>query len=186
MCEVTLPLLRNYADRIGAEFNLITERRYPDFPPTYEKVQVHDHGKGADWNILIDADLVVSADAPDMTLRNPTMVLTQSQFFADSMFLIDQYFLRDGRNLGLAGGMVVTSKFTHDLWIPLEFGFDVASQRSRRMHILDEYCISRNMAKFGLLHNGVGNFEHFQHIGAADDEPKEMKVLRAKKLANQL
>lgn len=186
MCEVTLPLIREYAKKIGADFNLITKRRYPDFPPTYEKVQVYHEGSGADWNILLDADLVVSKDAPDVTVGEPAMVLAQSMFDASTMFAADQYFLRDGRNIGIAGGMVVSSVLTHDLWTPLEFGYQEASRRSLRQHILDEYCISRNLARFGLKFGGIGNFEHFQHIGVADDEPREQKVSKAKEMAGLL
>lgn len=186
MCSVTLPLIQRYAKKIGAEFNLITERRYPDFPPTYEKVQVYDYGKDSEWNILLDADLVVSEGAPDVTLGDPSFVLAQSMFDASSMFSADQYFLRDGRNIGIAGGMVVSSIYTHDLWTPLEFGYIEASRRSKRMHILDEYCISRNLARFGLKFGGVGHFENFQHIGVADDEPKDAKVAKAKEMAGLL
>ena len=197
MCELTFPLLRGYAKKIGAQFNLITERKYPEFPPTYEKLQIYEQGADSDWNILIDADVVVGPDAPDVTTlpqASPAVVLAASAFPADGFFQADPYFLRDGRKIGLSGYFLVTHKMCHDLWTPLEFGYDVARHMTKRQHIVDEYCLSRNLAKFGLKMNGIGNFEHFVHIGTnadgvyglPDDDPVEEKIERTKRTIDLL
>jgi len=189
LCEITMPLIKHYSEKINAKLNIITERKYHSFPVTYEKMQVYNMGANADWNILIDADMVIHPDAPDLSkLFTPDTVGIQSSFDADKQFAADEYFLRDGRRLGVAGGLLATSRMTHDFWTPLEFGYEIAKTRTKRQHILDEYCMSRNMAKFGLKYMGIGNFDMFKHIGvAADhegqeiDETKEQKIEKAKK-----
>jgi hypothetical protein len=67
LCEITLPNLAAYAKRIGADFQIITERLNPSFPPTYEKTQIWDRGIESDWNILIDADMLISPTFWDVT-----------------------------------------------------------------------------------------------------------------------
>src|SRR5712691_6326868 len=60
--KLTYPLLDHYARKIGAEFKVISERRWPDFPPAYEKLQIHELGRGAEWNIFMDSDTLVHTD----------------------------------------------------------------------------------------------------------------------------
>ena len=197
MWELTLPRIQAYASRIGADVQIISERKNPDFPPTYEKTQIYELGKDSDWNILIDADVIVSPTAPDLTnlpWSRPDTVLFGSNFQASQWFAADQYFLRDGRNIGIASSMMVVPFTCHDFWTPLEFGYDVASTRTRRQHILDEYCFSRNLARYGLKFNGIGNDEHFVHIGTCadgvygteNDETREQKVERAKRVIEEM
>ena len=189
LCEITMPLIKNYCKKINARLNIITERKYPTFPVTYEKMQVWEYGRQADWNILIDADMVVHPDAPNLTnMFTPDTVAFQSAFDADKQFAADEYFLRDGRKVGIAGGLVVTSKMTHDLWTPLEFPYVIAATKTKRQHILDEYCLSRNLAKFGMKFMGIAHFDKFIHIGVAADEEgqpveesNEQKIIRAKR-----
>jgi hypothetical protein len=40
--ELTYPLLKGYADKIGAGFHVIDERKSPGLPPVYEKAQIYD------------------------------------------------------------------------------------------------------------------------------------------------
>jgi hypothetical protein len=35
---LTFPLMRKYAHKIGADFHVIRERKHPDMPPVYEKL----------------------------------------------------------------------------------------------------------------------------------------------------
>lgn len=190
LCAITLPLIEQYSKRINAKLNIITERKYPFFPPTYEKLQVWEMGRSADWNILIDADMIVHPEAPNLAaMFTPDTVGFQSAFDADKQFAADEYFLRDGRNVGVAGGLIVTSRMTHDFWTPLEFHYPIAKTKIKRQHIADEYCFSRNLARFGLKFMGIGHFDRFFHIGvAADhegqeaDETNEQKIIRAKSI----
>src|SRR5271168_5376308 len=56
ICALTYPLLQAYARKIGADFHVIRDRKFPDWPVVYEKLQIHVLGKehGDDWNIYID------------------------------------------------------------------------------------------------------------------------------------
>ena len=39
--ELTYPLMKHYAAKIGADFHIIKERKFPDWPPVYEKMQIY-------------------------------------------------------------------------------------------------------------------------------------------------
>ena len=69
LTEITYPLIRRYADKIGATFHIIDERRYPGWPPVYEKLQIYRLAQemGNDWNIYIDSDALVHPDLLDVT-----------------------------------------------------------------------------------------------------------------------
>lgn len=155
LCEITLPWIKAYAKRIGAEFHEITERKFPDFPPTYEKLQIHELGADSQWNILIDADMVLNSNFPDVTQFNPQEIGLYMTYDASFLFEPDQYFVRDGRRLGIATNFLAVHHCNHDVWTPLEMPFSVAQHKTKRLHIIDEYCFSRNVARFGLKVNGV-------------------------------
>ena len=187
LCEITIPRIREYAKRIGAEFIEITERKYSDFPPTYEKMQVYDLGKDYDWCILSDVDNMIHPNCIDFTTwLDSAYVGYFSGFEADTMFEVDKYFKRDRRNLGIASGFVVTSSLTHDLWTPLEFSWEEARKRTKREFIIDEYCLSRNMAKFGLKFTGLNINKVIGdmviHLGVEERSDRKFIVERAKSL----
>jgi hypothetical protein len=66
---ITYPLLKHYAKKIGAEFVEIKDRKFPEWPPTFEKLQVYELGTEAknDWNIFFDADAMIHPDTADYT-----------------------------------------------------------------------------------------------------------------------
>jgi len=188
LCQLTIPNLRAYAERLGAEFKLITERRFSEWPITYEKIQVHELGMDNEWNVLIDADTIIHPDMPDVRqVCGPQRVGFTSRYQAHLCLRQDKYFERDGRDVGVAGGFVVTSHLCHDLWTPLEFTFEEVREHAIRVHILDEYCISRNLAKFGFPYTGLLNPEvqHMAcHLGAEGKSGAQVEALvrKAEKL----
>ena len=194
MCELTMPLIQEYAANIGAEINVITERKFPDWPVTYEKTQIHELGKHADYNILFDLDLVVNPNAPDVTeLTPPFAVGLQGVYEADQMFLVNEYFIRDMRKIGVCANFMVASRYTHDVWTPLEMPLEVAKTQLGRHWILDEYTFSRNIAKYGLRTVRIDeNNENFVHIGTEPymldgkwvTETKEEKLAKARRIIN--
>jgi len=161
LCELTIPNIKRYANKIGADFVKVTERKFPTFPPTYEKIQVHELGKNNEWNILIDADFLIHPNTPDVRTVTPKdRVGFDWSYDANTCLNVnDSYFKRDGRNLGVVTSFVVSHSIVHDFWTPLEFGFDEAKKKIKHDHIIDEYCVSRNLAKFGLKH--IGLFQKF-------------------------
>ena len=55
--ELTLPYMRKYSEKIGADFRIITERKYPQYSLNYEKFQLYDIAADYDWTIFFDAVL---------------------------------------------------------------------------------------------------------------------------------
>ena len=102
--------------------NMITERKFPDYPINYEKMQVYKDGEGADYNMLCDADMLIHPHFPDVaTIVKPENVAFNDNYNISHKYYADRikYFVRDGRDVGIATNFVVTSSLTHDLWEPL-------------------------------------------------------------------
>lgn len=195
LCEYTIPNLKCYAKKIGADFIEIMDRKYPEFPPTYEKLQVYDLGYNNEWNILVDADFLLHPLTPDFTkILKPEQVGFDYGYKA-SVFLdtSSKYFVRDGRDRGIATGLVVTHHINHDLWTPLEGSWDEVKVYTKREHIIDEYCLSRNLAKFGLKYFGLlQNFKEIRekcliHLGTEGKSEGERAFIvdRAKNLVSE-
>ena len=63
---LTYPTIRAYAEKHGFMLNVITERKFLDYPINYEKMQVYKDGEGADYNLLCDADMLIHPHFPDI------------------------------------------------------------------------------------------------------------------------
>ena len=169
---LTSPTIRSYAERNGYMINMITERKFPDYPINYEKMQVYEDGKNAEVNILCDADMLIHPEFPDVT----TFLQRDSIAFNDNYniswkYHVDRirYFMRDGRDVGIATNFVVSSDWTHDVWEPLSLSQkdieDLAKKENTESendpsqrgwgHYADEFALSYNMAKYGLKYTGV-------------------------------
>jgi hypothetical protein len=160
LCAITVPTIRDYAERIGADFNLITERKFPDFPVNYERLQIYEAGKPYDWNINVDADMVLGKKLPDITINAPKeWVRVVMQFNLAEYFNLEGniYFARDARGIGLVDAFLMTSNWTHDLWKPLEGSIPDYSHifKDNNPRRISEYCISENVAKYGLKFTGA-------------------------------
>jgi hypothetical protein len=164
--DLTYPLIEAYARKIGAGIHTITERKFPEWPLTYEKLQIFELAQRMenDWNIYIDSDTLVHPDTPDLTAMLPRD--TVGHFwsdFAPVRWRPDRFFERDGRDIGSGNWLAVASDLCVDLWRPLD---DLAPQEAianifptvaeRRSaiiepgHLIDDYVLSRNIAKYGL------------------------------------
>jgi hypothetical protein len=161
--ELTFPLFRSYAEKINADFFVITDRKFPEAPPVYEKLQIYTLGRGNDWNIFADADALIHPDLFDVTdhLAKDT-VLHHGSDMAGNRWKYDQYFRRDGRHIGACNWWTVASDWCLDLWHPLE---DLSFKRAieniypltverecgiEPSHLIDDYVLSRNIARFCL------------------------------------
>jgi hypothetical protein len=189
LCQYTIPSIKLYAKNIGADYREITTRMYPDFPPTYEKMQIHHLGRGYDVCMLSDADNILHPDCIDLSMFAYNRVGSFSAFDSRTMFEQDTYFKRDERNLGVATGFVITHALTHDAWTPLEWGWEEARKKTKREFIIDEYCVSRNIAKYGLKFVGL-NYDDsakkmFYHMGVEGIQDKKGIVEKAKQLYEQ-
>ena len=163
---LTYPLIEAYARKIGADFHIIRDRKFPEWPLTYEKLQIYELAQQMknDWNIYIDSDCLVHPDTPDLTLLLPRDTVAHfGHDFAPVRWRSDRFFKRDGRNIGSGNWLAVASDLCIDLWKPLDDltpeqaianitpsviervgGIIVAS------HLIDDYALSRNIAKYSL------------------------------------
>lgn len=162
---LTYPSLKYYADRIGARFYEINVRYFPGFPVCYEKLQIYRLAQEMelDWIFYVDSDVLMHPDTPDFTAHLPrNSVGHVLADMASVRWNYDKFFKRDGRNIGSANWFTVCSDLCIDLFKPLDdltleealanihptwregnHGIDPA-------HLLDDYVLSRNIAKFGL------------------------------------
>jgi hypothetical protein len=178
---LTYPLIRRYAEKIGADIHTITKRRFPEWPVVYEKLQIHRFGVGNDWNIYIDSDALVHPDLYDVTEHvGKDTVVHNGVDVAGNRWRYDNYFRRDGRHIGSCNWFTIASDWCHDLWQPLD---DLTREQALRnitlthneatsgvmdkSHLVDDYTLSRNIARYGL------KFETFisirQRIGDGGD-----------------
>ena len=175
--NITIKTIERYADKINAKLNIINNRKYLDWPVLTEKLQVYDYGINADWNLLIDADILISKHAYNpFKYFDIRKVGNKDEYLASNQLRIDKYFIRDGRNLGLSGCLLATSRLTHELW---EFPKDLTKEELlnnilMERKIVDEYVVSRNLAKYGLKYQElfpVKDYDLFYHLGCyAQDE----------------
>ena len=70
LTEITFKWMKVYAEKIGADFQVITERKFPHMPPNYEKFQIYELNKKNkdDWSIFFDADAIIHPDCVDWTI----------------------------------------------------------------------------------------------------------------------
>src|SRR5689334_15577875 len=149
--ELTFPFLRQYAEKIGADFHVIKQRKFPGWPPVYEKLQIFELGKGNDWNIFFDADVLVHPDFFDVTDHlDKSTVCHWACDMAGERWRYDNYFRRDNRHIGSGNWLAVASDWCLDLWHPLEDLtyeealeniFPIAQERAQnisREHLIDD------------------------------------------------
>lgn len=165
---LTFPLMKNYAKKIDADFHVIKERKFPDFPCPYEKFQISELSKerGDEWSIFIDADALIHPDFWDITsCVGKEMTVSVGSDFSLMRFKPDKYFLRDGRFIGKGNWFMAGSDWTaEDLWSPLH---DLTKEQVSKMinpliyetstiiegeHLIDDFTVSRNIARYGLKH----------------------------------
>lgn len=164
LTRITYPFIRVYAKRIGATIHMITERKFPDWPVTYEKIQIYELAKkiGSNFNLYIDSDALLHPEFLDITAHIPMdTVSCYSRDVADIRWQTDNYFRRDGRHIGWGNWFSVASEQCLDLWHPLDIPKEEALENIfptpneiaagvTREHLIDDYTLSRNVARYGL------------------------------------
>jgi len=205
--DLTYPLIEAYARKIGAGIHIIRERKFPEWPLTFEKLQIYELGQQMenDWNIYIDSDTLIHPDTPDMTQMLPKDTVAHfGKDFSLVRWRSDRFFQRDGRNIGSGNWLAIASNLCIDLWKPPDdltpaeavgnIHPTVAERRSGVIdpsHLVDDYLLSRNIAKYGLKFKLVrevfeeagfkdgGGFFYHHYLFPADQKVNELKkVLR--------
>jgi len=177
---ITYPILKYYANKIGADFHIIKERKFPDWPVTYEKLQIYELAQqmGNDWNIYIDSDAVIHPETMDWTLfLQKDTIAHNGRDFANIRWRYNNYFRRDGRHWGSCNWFTIASDWCVDIWHPLEVSFAEAVENifptrlernavTTRDHLIDDYALSCNVARFGLKAKTLGEIQ--KDLGFAD------------------
>ena len=162
---ITFPLMRHYAEKIGANLHVIDTRKFPEFPGRYEKLQIYELGKlhQSDWNIYIDSDALVHPDMLDLTsyLHKDT-VLHNGKDVIGNRYREDCYTLRAVVNFSSCNWFAIASDWCLDLWHPLE---DMTLEQAcsnifptvqeqlngvKPIDLIDDYVLTRNIGRYGL------------------------------------
>lgn len=176
LADVTLPHLKRYAEKIGADLQVISQRKFPDWPVSFEKHQVFDAGKDYDWNVYFDVDVLVHPDFDDFTLRHPAEKVG-NWWYQDVRGICEaeriDIFREDGRYYGVADCFVATSRRTHGLWTPLGGGFDhyIPLLKTDDRSKITTFSLSFNLARHKYPIGGVlQNEGHLVYMGFKGDE----------------
>jgi hypothetical protein len=200
--DMTYPLIERYAHKIGAKFCIIADRYWPRYTPVYEKLQIYHLGRehGNDWNIYIDSDTLVHPDMFDVTnhLAKDT-VCHNGMDMAGNRWRYDDYFRRDGRHIGSCNWFTMASDWCLDLWKPLaedDISYEEAIENIfpaqselmsviTREHLIDDYLLSRNIARYGLKFRSVGqimealgdqgNYLWHQYVLTTEEKVEQMR-----------
>lgn len=171
MTAFTYPLIQAYAKKIGADFHIITERKFPEWPITYEKLQIYELAQQMenDWNLYVDSDALVHPDTPDLTLLLPRDTVAHHRCdYAPTRWKTDRFFHRDGRHISSGNWLAVASDLCIELWKPVddmtpaEAVANIQPSVIERTggivnapHLIDDYILSRNIAKYGLKYVNI-------------------------------
>ena len=183
--QITNKNIQQYAKRYNYEINLITKRKFKDWHLHYEKMQVYEDGKNDDINVFLDMDVMLHPEFPDFSeLVPPDYVAFNDNYKISEKCKINKYFLRDGRDIGIASNVVVSTYLTHDVWEPLPP--EITPEKGREITFIregdiDEFCLSYNLAKYGLKYCGLTwetwMRQYILHTGTSD---KKMALKLAK------
>lgn len=177
--NITIPFMKLWAKRIGADFKIIKDRKFPQFVISMEKFQIKEYLQEYDWVIFLDADLLVHPDTPNFTdfLQKDTFI-HWAWMLASSKYKSNPMFQRDKRGLGIASTLICVSNWMEDL-----FDIEGITQESLSDQIMmiqeeinfkrflgsdtywfsdgwfsDEFALAYNMAKYGLKAIAIRDF----------------------------
>ncbi len=203
---LTMPLMKQWAFKLGADFYEITENKFPEWPPTYNKFQIYElsQERKDTWSIYIDIDALIHPDLMDITQHIPRdTVAHNGSDIATMRWKYDRFFKRDGRHIGSATWFCVASDWCIELFKPLDDLtpeevskniFPLTSELKTDMppiRLVDDYVMSRNIARFGLKFMTLNDiYEKYKipmgyfvfHMYAC---PQEQKVEEMRKILKQ-
>jgi hypothetical protein len=176
--RLTFPFMRYFAEKIGADFNVITERKFPGWPHPCEKWQLYELSERHErrTTVFFDADVLIHPETVDFTQWIPRDHCANNGCdMANVRVNYDRYFLRDGRNIGTCGWLIVASDWTRDIFQPpddltleeciarchpildeLRPAIDHPHAIVDKAHLVDDFIMSRNVARYGLKYVTLG------------------------------
>ena len=185
LCAITIPRIQAYAEAIGADVNMVGSTRvFPDYPVTYERMQIYAAGRGYQWNICIDADILIAPEVRDVTVTVPRdQVGIIMNYPASPFFSVEhRYFIRGGRDFAPVQSVVVTSDWMHDLWEPLRGMAGTHLAAVQNINQFAEYALALNFAKFNLKFSGAfpGGSRVFRAQASVDGAKSAAESVRDK------
>jgi hypothetical protein len=201
--KLTYPFFEFYADRIGAKFEILTKRKFPEFPITCEKFQLYELSQENDWSIFVDSDLFLSPNmydftkvVPKDTVVNGTLNSGNFRWKEDD----DKDFLRDGRYLAVCSWLVICSDWCYNFWKPIDKPIDITDKvnlwlaekifKLNPNHLLDEYVMSKNAAKYRINLKEVLDYNRYEfkdkpffwhnHLMTIEEKTANIKILAEK------
>lgn len=66
VAAISHPLMKAYANRINADFHVITQRKWPDVHIFFEKHQICEIVKAYDRTLYVDTDIMIRDDSPNI------------------------------------------------------------------------------------------------------------------------
>lgn len=199
VAKLTYPYMKMYADKIGAEFVEINKRKFPGYPVIYEKFQIYELTKDNDWGLFFDADTLINPKLFDITEVVPMDTVSSLGINPlEGHYDLDEYFLRDGRRMSVGSCMTFASSLCREMWEPIT-DLTLLEILSRfhpwhneeligytREFLIDDYLISRNIAKYHLKYKSLRDFLREQNMNDYDfiyhqfGLPKEKKIKEIK------
>jgi len=186
LMEITIPLMEEYADKIGAEFIEIKERKFPDWHIHNEKLQIYELGKDSEWNIFFDGDLLVHPKFQDLTKSEPTIFIKDG--YSNSMkYKPNKHFLNDRRNQGIASCLLASHIKYHNIWKPLDMTPDEVTDQivggKDEDYSQNEFILSYNLAKYQIPYNGLD--QTYIYHSYETDASKEIKLKEIKSILDK-
>ena len=198
--KYTYYFMKLWADKIGADFKIITERKFPDMPYVYEKLQMYELAQkdSNDWNICVDSDALIHPETIDFTLFLKKDTCAQNGADKASIrWRADRFHKRDGRDISTCNWFTIFSDWNIEMVKPSDDLtleemkqniFPTVDEKNFSMgldHFVDDYTISRNVAKYGLkyvtlqqllIDRGMPNANFFWHQYLITPEEKARQL----------
>lgn len=174
-----------WANKIDADFKILTERKFPQYAISVEKFQMKEYLKDYDWVYFLDADLLIHPDTIDMSLYlEKDVLLHWSWLSLSTKYKNNKIFERDDRRLGLASTFLCVSNWMEDFF-DLDMEFKTQEEISKQIIMLkeeqnfaklvsdnhtwlgegwysDEFILAYNLCKYGLKAMAIKDF--FQEL----------------------
>jgi hypothetical protein len=144
--DITFPCMEKYAENIGAEFLILTERKFPNLPITQEKFQLYD--LDSDYIIFLDADALINPKAFDFSTLDSDIIVVAELLNGDDFSILS---LPGKNKIRIHSAFLAFSKQCKYLVQPninpLKYTDDILSDK-KEWH-LDEYIMTLNLLNYG-------------------------------------
>jgi lipopolysaccharide biosynthesis glycosyltransferase len=164
---VTHPFMRSYAEKIGADFQVITIAETKTDIEYYEKFQLYSYLERYERVIFLDTDLLVSPQCPDLFSVVPethfgAFLVSQYSNFHDSAIRISQEILGniDWNAKYFNSGVMVFSKAHREVFSYQDSEFKTWSSHSRSHDgtFLDQTLLNYRVFKAEIPFFDIGYF----------------------------